>query len=234
LWEKTRALWTNHRKELFPALAVLCFFAAGLTAWFFRERPIAPAPAPAPAAAAPVPAEKETAAPAPPVEPEWVAYITGSVRHPGVYILPPGSRIFRLVEKAGGLLGPADLAAVNLAAPLEDGMHIHIPGKEERQTPVPAAPRGPARDAPARDARAQEAQARKARAAPPLAGPIDVNRATAEELTALKGIGPVLAKNIVEYRQRNGRFQSAEDLLRVKGIGPKKLENLRGSVVAGP
>jgi competence protein ComEA len=63
---------------------------------------------------------------------------------------------------------------------------------------------------------------------------IDINKASAEELTALKGIGPVLAGNIVEHRLKNGRFQSVDGLLRVKGIGRKKLEDFRDSVTVGP
>jgi competence protein ComEA len=55
---------------------------------------------------------------------------------------------------------------------------------------------------------------------------VDVNKATAEELVAVKGIGPTLARHIIEARSR-GIFRSIEDLDRVKGIGPKKLEALR-------
>lgn len=64
---------------------------------------------------------------------------------------------------------------------------------------------------------------------PVVAGPLTVslNLATAEELEHLPGIGPVLARRIVEDRSRNGQYARVEDLLRVKGIGPRKLEKLR-------
>lgn len=58
-------------------------------------------------------------------------------------------------------------------------------------------------------------------------GTVSLNLATAEELERLPGIGPVLARRIVEDRSRNGQYTRLEDLLRVKGIGPKKLERLR-------
>jgi competence protein ComEA len=56
---------------------------------------------------------------------------------------------------------------------------------------------------------------------------IDVNRASAEELTVLPGIGPALASRIVESRASHGPFRTPEDLLRVRGIGPGILEKIR-------
>ncbi|MFW6206686.1 MAG: ComEA family DNA-binding protein, partial [Gemmatimonadota bacterium] len=59
---------------------------------------------------------------------------------------------------------------------------------------------------------------------------IDVNRASARELEALPGIGPALARRIVELRRRKGRLDRAEDLLEVRGIGPATLEELRDRI----
>lgn len=60
---------------------------------------------------------------------------------------------------------------------------------------------------------------------------VNVNTATATELTALPGIGETIAQAIVEYRDNNGAFRSVEDLLQVKGIGEKKLAALRDWVI---
>ncbi len=60
----------------------------------------------------------------------------------------------------------------------------------------------------------------------PLSGSISVNSAGMEELMSLPGVGPALAENIIEERQRNGRFHYPEDLLSVRGIGEKTLEKL--------
>lgn len=65
-------------------------------------------------------------------------------------------------------------------------------------------------------------------------GRLDLNRATAEELDELKGIGPSKAQAIVEDRERNGFFASVKDLLRVKGIGEKLLAGVKESVVTRP
>mgnify|MGYP001586690948 CR=1 FL=1 len=56
---------------------------------------------------------------------------------------------------------------------------------------------------------------------------IDLNRSTVEELERLPEVGPALAKRILDYRQRHGRFNHPEDLLRVEGIGPKTYEALK-------
>ncbi len=58
---------------------------------------------------------------------------------------------------------------------------------------------------------------------------ININMAEAGELERLSGIGPVLAKRIVDYRQTNGLFTDKKDLLKIKGIGPKLYERLRES-----
>ncbi len=64
--------------------------------------------------------------------------------------------------------------------------------------------------------------------------PLDINSATAEELTAVKGLGSVTARNIVEYRTLNGCFYSLDELLNVKGIGSHKLEELKDYIYIDP
>ncbi|MFB0516020.1 MAG: ComEA family DNA-binding protein [Candidatus Neomarinimicrobiota bacterium] len=67
-----------------------------------------------------------------------------------------------------------------------------------------------------------------------LESPIDVNRASWEELQILPGIGPVLAQKIVDYRARNGYFRTVQDLIEVKGIGPKLLMRWEGFITIQP
>ncbi len=82
--------------------------------------------------------------------------------------------------------------------------------------------------APAQDRSVEEVEA------PGSDDRLDINRATAAELDALKGIGPAKAAAIVADRERNGNFKTAEDLLRVKGIGKKLLSGIQDSIVAKP
>jgi competence protein ComEA len=62
------------------------------------------------------------------------------------------------------------------------------------------------------------------------AGRLDLNQATSQEFDRLPGIGPALARRIIEHRQSRGPFATVDDLLRVKGIGTAKLAALRGLV----
>ena len=63
--------------------------------------------------------------------------------------------------------------------------------------------------------------------------PVDLNRASAEQLQQLPGIGPALASRIVEFREKQGGFERVEDLLKVKGIGEKSFQKLRPHVTVG-
>lgn len=62
---------------------------------------------------------------------------------------------------------------------------------------------------------------------------VDINRATAEELTAVPGIGETLARDIVDERERGGPFRFPEDLIRVRGIGEENIEEILNYITAG-
>jgi competence protein ComEA len=142
--------------------------------------------------------------------PLLVVDVAGAVRRAGLYRLPQGSRIADAVARAGGAARGAQLDLVNLAAPLADGEQVVVPA------------RGPA-------ASAGAATGGAAGGSP--TAPVDLNSATAEQLDALPGIGPVTAQKIVDYRQAHGPFRSVDDLDAIPGIGPARIENLRGLVI---
>ena len=136
-----------------------------------------------------------------------VVHIAGAVVSPGVYTLPAGSRVIDAVGRAGGLAANADADVVNLAAVMADGQHVYIPRVGEPTRPDPAGGVDTS-----------------------LPGPLDLNRATADDLDALPGVGPATAAAIVRYRDEHGPFGRVDDLAEVRGIGPAKMEALRGLV----
>ncbi len=171
-----------------------------------------------PPAVTPTPAPTPTPTPRPPL----VVYVSGQVRRPGVYTLPPGSRLADALKAAGGPAREADLEAVNLAAPLADGVHLRIPAQGERCPPPPVSEGTGLENAPSAGGGGDPAF------------PIDLNTATAAELEALPRVGPATAARIVAWREEHGPFRRVEDLLEVPGIGPATLERLRPYVRVGP
>ncbi len=138
-----------------------------------------------------------------------VVHVAGSVVEPGVYELQAGARVRDAVVAAGGPTDAADWNALNLAAVVADGTKVYVPAFGEEVPPELAAPTS---------------------AAGALSGPVDLNRATAEELDRLPGVGPATANAIVVERDRNGPFATVDDLERVPGIGPAKLDAIRDLV----
>jgi competence protein ComEA len=167
-------------------------------------------------------------------ESDWVIYITGAVKRPGVYEVPRGSRVNDALLRAGGFSPHADPEAVNLASRLEDGVHVHVPSRNERERTetYSASSSGGNLNTGA----GSSAAVTNSRPAPPAYssnpgdGKLDINRALARDLARLPGIGPKLAEAIVSHREKNGPFERVDDLTLVRGIGAKRLEAIRDLV----
>ncbi|MBI2525567.1 MAG: helix-hairpin-helix domain-containing protein [Candidatus Rokubacteria bacterium] len=109
--------------------------------------------------------------------------------------------------------------------------------REEPVTPLPPPPPPPAREArPRRGAGSSRPADEPGQPSDPVTAdprPLDVNQADAEQIARLPGIGPGLARRIVEERQRRGRFDSPEALRQVLGLGAKRLAALRDLISVG-
>lgn len=136
--------------------------------------------------------------------------IKGEVRNPGVYQMKVGDRVKDALEAAGGLTAEADSQKVNLAKRLEDQMVIVVPKVGEEAEEIPA---GETRNEATKE------------------GKVNINTATVEELKTLKGVGEKKAEAIIEYRKKNGSFQTKEDLMKVRGIGKKLFESFQERIV---
>lgn len=141
-----------------------------------------------------------------PAPAKLVVHVAGAVRQPGLYELAEGSRVSDAVARAGGATAKADTAAVNLAAPLADGIQVLIPSRVAGAAGAAAGSEG----APGRR--------------------VSLSSATLADLDALPGIGPVTAQKILDYRAQHGGFSSVDDLDAISGIGPARIEQLRDLV----
>lgn len=191
---------------------------------------VLPAVAPAPGAStAPSTTATSVVTPAPtagrPADAE--VDVAGRVHRPGVVTLPAGARIVDALRAAGGALAGTDLTALDLAQPLTDGAQIRV---GLRGPPV-VGPTDPAAPGSTVDGSAGGAALPSTSVAPPT---VDVNTATAEQLDALPGIGPVLAQRIVDWRTAHGPFASVDDLDEVSGIGAATLAKFRSQLTLGP
>jgi competence protein ComEA len=135
--------------------------------------------------------------------PAIVVNVVGAVRRAGLYRLREGARVADAVRRAGGPTRRADIALVNLAAPLADGQQVVVP----RRSPAGAGG-----------------------AVPAAGAKVSLASATLEQLDALPGIGPVTAQKILDWRQGHGPFRAVDDLDAIPGIGPARVEQLRDLV----
>ena len=137
---------------------------------------------------------------------ELVVDVQGTVRRPGIVVLPAGSRVVDALKAAGGYTGrPARLASLNLARPLVDGEQI-VAGTAAQVVSLPSA---------------------LASAGGPGAGElVSLNTADQVALETLPGVGPVTATAILQWRAEHGPFTAVEQLLEVSGIGEKTLAQI--------
>ncbi|MFM8206008.1 MAG: helix-hairpin-helix domain-containing protein [Actinomycetales bacterium] len=130
-------------------------------------------------------------------------HVAGEVKRPGVYPVVQGSRVVDAIKAAGGAKVGIDLSQVNLARVLVDGEQIYL----SKESPVKV-----------RTGKAKQKV---------FSGVVHVNRASVAEFDSLDGIGPVIAKRIVKYRESNGPFVDIADLQKVDGIGAKTFEKIK-------
>ncbi|MET3983753.1 ComEA family DNA-binding protein [Streptomyces sp. PvR034] len=229
VWVQTRCGWEPKTLGAVAVVLVVAVGFAGQQYWSARPQPVtAPAvsaPPLAPAGAVSVPfaattgparapavpflAAPSTSAAAPSAGARIVVDVSGKVREPGVRRLPAGSRVEDALAAAGGVQPGTDTSGLNRARILVDGEQVlvGVPAQPAPGGPGPGGPRpgqGP--------------------------GPVSLATATVEQLDGLPGVGPVLARHIVDYRTARGGFRSVEELRQVNGIGDRRFADLRALV----
>ena len=120
-----------------------------------------------------------------------LVYVTGAVEEPGLYELQSPATVKSAIEASKGLLPYADVDHIHLEDNLEESSHIHVDFNFHGSP---------------------EELLRKQN--------ISINDGSEADLQKISGIGPKMAKKIVDYRKEHGPFKSLEELRHVKGIGP--------------
>lgn len=151
-----------------------------------------------------------------------VVDVDGAVAHPGLYKLPPDSRVQAALAAAGGLSPQADVHRINRAAKLHDGQKLYVLSQGESGPPQ-AASSGQGCEGQA----CTSAEGGVAGSDTEGQGLVNINTANATQLTQLPGVGPAIAQKIIDYRTANGPFTSVDDLTKVPGIGAAKLAQIK-------
>ncbi len=139
-------------------------------------------------------------------EDKIVIDLRGAVANPGIYHLATGSRMYELIEQAGGFVD-ANLECINQAQVLSDESLIVIPSTNDNCAST-----------------TEDEQNKSLNGSGE--GTININTATNDELSTLPGIGPTKAQDIIDYREEKGRFNSIDELTNVTGIGDSTLANI--------
>ena len=131
-------------------------------------------------------------------------HICGAVINPGVYQVPAGTRVYQALELAGGSSDDAYLSGINLADKLADGQKVYIPAEGENAEGILSIDSGDVQSV-----------------------MININTASEAELMTLPGIGQSRAKDIINYRVKNGLFESIDDIMKVSGIKEAAFEKIK-------
>lgn len=146
---------------------------------------------------------------------EIVIEVIGDVQKPGVYIFKHSPTLKEAIERAGGIKGQNMFNMDLTSETLETGTLLNIQKASPQEIKI----------------KIERMEANKLIV---LSIPLDLNRVSAEDLCLIPGIGEALAREIIVYRERAGRFRSIEELKKVKGIGDKKWEEFKPYLTVSP
>lgn len=141
--------------------------------------------------------------------------IGGEVNSPGVYKVKDGTRLFEVINMAGGLTNMADTYSVNQAEHVEDGAKIVIPKIDNTQ---------------GNDSENIDKQTNDVELKSSINKKVNINIASKEELMTLNGIGEAIAERILSYRKEH-KFKKAEEIMSVPGIGNAKYEKIKDNII---
>lgn len=153
-------------------------------------------------------------------------YVCGAVWNPGVYHVPEGSRLYQVIEQAGGICENADETYLNLAREVADGEQVVVPTLEETL----AWKQEDTADMREWIPYTEETVHSAVTSAQNQTGLVNINTASVQELTALNGIGESRAEAIIAYRNAHGQFTGIEEIKNVDGIKNGLYEKIKDRI----
>ncbi|WP_425308533.1 ComEA family DNA-binding protein [Ammonicoccus fulvus] len=211
-----RAWFTRKHLTVVGIILALGILLAGYALTRARAVPVAmPVPVVAEAGSTPAAPPATTPMETPPPTATIRVHVVGEVVRPGVHQLTAGSRVADAIEAAGGLGPQARPGELNLARELLDGQQLVV-GGPNRASEVRGGDEG-------------AGSTGNSAAGGGVAGTpakVNLNTATAAQLDALPGVGPVTAEKIIAWRAQHGKFTRIEELQEVPGIGPKSFAEI--------
>ena len=152
-------------------------------------------------------------------EEKYYVDIKGYVKKPGVYEVSKTSIVNDCLKLAGGLLKNADTTTINLSKPVSAAMVIYVPKKNEVIKSTNDKTTTTTTEIPNNAAIPDNSNTSSDTSSTTLNLKINLNTASKEELTKLRGIGEAKAQDIIDYRNTNGSFKTIEEIKNISGIG---------------
>ena len=119
----------------------------------------------------------------------------------GIFEVEDGTRVYQIIEMAGGTTEDADISRINLAKIVVDEEKINVPAKVVLEE-------------------SEESNSKM----------VNINSASVEKLSSLNGIGKSTAEKIIKYREENGYFNTIEEIMNVSGIGESKFNSIKDNI----
>lgn len=165
-------------------------------------------------------------------ESKYKVDIKGQINNPGIYEVPISSRVIDVINLAGGLTVNADTSVINLSKKVIDEMVIIVYSKEEVTNfkKTKEIEQQVQEQCIQKDENSLKNDACISSNKNTTTNKVSINNASIEELMTLPGIGESKAKDIIDYRTKNGPFKKLEDLKNIPGIGENVYNNLKENI----
>ncbi len=168
------------------------------------------------------------------IDDEIQVYVTGCVNSPGIVKLKKGQLIDDAINAAGGATKDADISNINLVYKLSENVMLYVKSKKENQltsiSDISTSKQGKAGTGVILKSDSTGVVVNDESVSQNTKGKVNINTAGIEELCTIPWVGEAIAKDIMEFRQKNGPFNKTEDIMKIPGIKQSKYNKMKDSI----